>query len=73
MLSKGNWKITSFVKPFETGNFALYDLSEDIGEQTDLRELEPDKFEELLMEWVKFADEIQLQTPPPTPQKNESD
>jgi arylsulfatase A-like enzyme len=73
MLRKGNWKITSYIMPFETGNFALYDLSKDLGEQTDLREMEPDKYEEMLMEWSKFSDEIQLQTPPPVSPDSESD
>jgi arylsulfatase A-like enzyme len=65
MLRKGKWKITNFIRPFETGNFALYDLDADIGEQNDLRKAEPAKYEEMLMEWAKFSDEIHLQTPPP--------
>ena len=67
MLRKGNWKITNFIRPFELENFMLYDLSTDIGEQTDLREAEPDKYEEMLREWAEFSDEIQLQIPPPSP------
>jgi arylsulfatase len=60
MLRKGKWKITSFKKPFSIENFGLYDLSKDIGEQNDLKESMPDKFNELLKEWNKFAKEIQL-------------
>ena len=67
MLRKGKWKITNFIRPFETGNFALYDLGADIGEQNDLRESEPVRYEEMLMEWAKFSKDIQLQTPPPIP------
>lgn len=67
MLRKGKWKITNFIRPFETGNFALYDLSRDLGEQMDLREAEPAIYEEMLAEWARFAEEIQLQTPPPLP------
>jgi len=67
MLRKGKWKITNFIRPFELENFGLYDLSIDIGEQTDLREEEPDTYEALLREWVKFSEEIKLQTPPPFP------
>jgi arylsulfatase len=67
MLRKGNWKITNFTRPFELENFRLYDLSTDIGEQTDLREAEPDKYDEMLREWAVFSDEIQLQIPPPAP------
>ncbi|MCK5067521.1 MAG: arylsulfatase [Bacteroidales bacterium] len=67
MLRKGKWKITNFIRPFELENFMLYDLSTDIGEQTDLREAEPDKYDEMLREWAVFSDKIQLQIPPPTP------
>ncbi|TFH23201.1 MAG: arylsulfatase, partial [Bacteroidia bacterium] len=67
MLRKGQWKVTNFIKPFDIENFGLYDLSKDIGEQTDLREAEPGKYEEMLKEWAKFSEEIQVQTPPPIP------
>ena len=66
MLRKGNWKITNFKKPFEIENFALYDLSKDMGEQTDLKESNKEKYEELLMEWRKFSEEVKIQTPPPS-------
>ncbi len=32
MVRKGDWKITNFTWPFEPENFALYNLSEDMGE-----------------------------------------
>jgi hypothetical protein len=67
MLRKGKWKITNFIRPFEAGNFALYDLSADLGEQKDLREKEPATYAEMLEEWTRFAREIQLQSPPPLP------
>lgn len=67
MLRKGKWKITNFIKPLDTGNFALYDLSTDVGEQKDLRESEPARYEDMLIEWAKFSQEIQVQTPPPLP------
>jgi arylsulfatase len=69
MLRKGNWKITNFIRPFEIENFALYDLSNDLGEQRDLRESEKEKYDELLKEWMKFSDEIKIQTPPPSPKE----
>jgi len=71
MLRKGKWKITNFIRPFEAGNFALYDLSSDLGEQEDLRETEPATYALMLEEWTKFAREIQLQSPPPMPLANE--
>ena len=67
MLRRGKWKITNFIRPFEAGNFALYDLSADLGEQKDLRETEPAIYAEMLEEWAKFSREIKLQTPPPQP------
>jgi len=68
MLRKGKWKITSVNKPFDPVNFALYDLSRDLGEQKDLKASEPYIYEELLKEWDNFAKEIRLQTPPPRPE-----
>tara|TARA_R110000787_G_scaffold86285_12_gene184134 strand:+ start:12628 stop:14337 length:1710 start_codon:yes stop_codon:yes gene_type:complete len=65
MLRKGNWKITSFIRPFKVENFGLYNLSKDFGEQIDLKKTEPEKFKELLSEWDKFSKEIKIQTPPP--------
>jgi arylsulfatase len=67
MLRKGNWKITNFTKPFKVENFALYDLSNDIGEQIDLKESEKEKYAELLDEWFRFSREIKVQTPTPRP------
>jgi len=66
MLRKGNWKITNFKRPFELENFSLYNLSNDIGEQTDLKGIEVEKYEELLKEWMKFSNEIKIQTPTPS-------
>lgn len=70
MLRKGHWKITNVSKPLNPSNFALYDLSLDLGEQNDLRAQEPGIYEELLREWEKYAREIGLQTPPPRPEGN---
>lgn len=67
MLRKGNWKITNFKKPFSLENFALYNLSNDPGEQTDVKESEIDKYKEMLMEWAKFSNEVKVQIPAPSP------
>ncbi len=69
MLRKGNWKITNFTRPFKIDNFGLYNLSNDIGEQINLKELEKEKYAELLNEWIKFSDEVKIQTPTPRPSK----
>lgn len=71
MLRKGNWKITNFIRPFKIENFALYNLSNDLGEQINLKESEKEKYEELIKEWMKFSEEIKIQTPTPSPSKNE--
>ena len=54
MLIKGNWKITNTSDPFDESAFALYDLSKDQGETTDLSKTYPDKYKELLNEWELF-------------------
>lgn len=68
MLRKGDWKITNFKKPFDLNNFALYNLSSDLGEQIDLKETENEKYEELLKDWNNFSNEVKVQTR--TPLKN---
>lgn len=65
MIRKGDWKITNFEKPFKIENFNLYNLSKDIAEQNDLKNMEPEKFTELLEEWKKFSAEIKVQFPTP--------
>ena len=66
MIRKGKRKITNDKRPFSIQNFELFDLSIDLGEQNDLKELEPNKYEELLMEWSKFSEEIKVQVPTPS-------
>jgi arylsulfatase A-like enzyme len=65
MIRKGKWKITNIKRPFLLENFELFDLSKDLGEQINLKELEPDKYKELLKEWKKFSDEIKVEFPTP--------
>ncbi len=65
MLRKGDWKILNNTRPYNEENFKLYNISEDLAEMNDLKEQEPQKFEELLTEWKKFIEEIQAQFPPP--------
>ncbi|MGZ3949705.1 MAG: arylsulfatase [Flavisolibacter sp.] len=54
MIIKGKWKITNTSDPFDESAFALYDLSKDRGESTDLSKVYPNKYKELLEEWQKF-------------------
>jgi arylsulfatase len=60
MVRKGSWKITNYISPFGLENFALFNLSEDLGEQHDLRDLEPEKYAEMLAEWERYAREVRL-------------
>jgi arylsulfatase len=66
MIRKGKWKITNIKRPFLLKNFELFDLSSDLGEQRSLKELEPEKYRELLMEWERFSNEIKVQVPTPS-------
>ncbi len=66
MIRKGKWKITNIKSPFHIDNFELYNLSNDLGEQNDLKDSEPEKYKELINEWRKFSDEIKVQVPTPS-------
>jgi arylsulfatase len=65
MLRKGDWKILNNNRPFNIDSFKLYNLSNDLAELNDLREAEPEKYQELLQDWKKFAEKIKVQFPSP--------
>jgi len=51
----GNWKIVSIVPNNDgDGQWHLYNLAEDPGEQNDLKELEPERFKELMQAWQTY-------------------
>ncbi len=52
---KGDWKIINLDPPYDESTLMLFNLAEDIGETTDLRNIHPEKFEELLLEWRQFV------------------
>ena len=54
-LRKGGWKIVRLPPPWGTGEWELYDLTNDLAEEVDLRERHPDKFAELLEDWKEYA------------------
>jgi arylsulfatase A-like enzyme len=54
LLIKGNWKITNISDPFDEAAFALYNLTEDLGETKDLSKSNPEKFKEMMKEWEIF-------------------
>lgn len=66
MIRKGDWKITNIDSPFLEENFKLYNLANDLAELTDLKEREPEKYNELLAEWRKFSKDVMVQIPPPS-------
>ena len=66
VLRKGKWKLVNITKPFDESNFSLYDLSTDIGEQTDVKDKFPKVYADLLLEWKKYQKESQIQFPTPT-------
>jgi arylsulfatase len=66
MIRKGDWKITNITRPFKAENFELYNVANDLAELHNLKESEPEKFNELLQEWAKFSNEIKVQVPTPS-------
>lgn len=51
MLRRGDWKLLNTESPFDEATLELYNLASDPGETTNLREQEPEIFEELLELW----------------------
>jgi len=66
MLRKGDWKITNIDHPFLQENFKLYHLNNDLAELHDLKESEPEKYQEMMEEWKIFSQEIKMQVPTPS-------
>ena len=51
MARKGKWKLLSQVRPFDESDLELYDVIADPGETKNLRDSNPEKFEEMLQLW----------------------
>ena len=62
---KGNWKMVNTVRPFDESTFMLYNLKDDPGEQTDLKIILPEKYNELLAAWRQFIADVKIRLPPP--------
>jgi len=54
---RGNWKALRLPEPFGTGDWQLYNLSEDPGEQHDLAAQNEKLVEELSQSWERYAEE----------------
>ncbi len=50
MIRKGDWKITSVLKPFRENNFELFHLSDNLAEGHDPKLREPEKYNEMIGE-----------------------
>ncbi|MEP0131638.1 MAG: arylsulfatase [Eudoraea sp.] len=53
-IRQGDWKINSLYQPMGTGDWQLYNLADDPGEQYDLSEKRPDKRKELIALWEEY-------------------
>jgi arylsulfatase len=51
LLRQGDWKLTNLEPPFDEDKLELFNLAIDPGETMNLREVEPEKFSELLDLW----------------------
>lgn len=60
---KGDWKLTNLSRPLEEVKFELYNVAEDPGEMHNLREVYPDRYEELLRAWQEYVNETKVQFP----------
>lgn len=65
-VTKGKWKALRQDPPYGTGEWQLYDLSEDLGEQYDLSLNHPQLRKELIAEWEEYAQEVGVIEPETT-------
>ena len=61
-LYRGNWKISRIPEPLGDGEWHMYDLSTDPGETTDLASARPELFQDMLNEYLSYADEVGVVT-----------
>lgn len=57
---KGDWKIVNLEAPYDEAKMMLFNIATDLGETTDLRNTQSEKFEELLNEWKQFIQENEI-------------
>lgn len=61
---KGNWKILLIPPPAGHGEWELFDLATDPGEQVDLASAKPEKLAEMKVEWQNYKSAVELVLPP---------
>ncbi len=59
LVRQGDWKLVNTTEPFDTSNFELYKIDEDLAELKDLKDTEPMVFDRLKSLWEEYAREIQ--------------
>ena len=59
----GDWKAVRNFQPVGDGQWHLFNLTSDIGENTDLAAKHPDILEKLISEYAKFAQEVGVVVP----------
>ncbi len=60
---KGPWKAEWLEEPYGSGEWELYNLDEDLGEQHNLASTHPEKLEELVQEWEAYVEEYEVTLP----------
>ncbi|GAA4281059.1 arylsulfatase [Gaetbulibacter aestuarii] len=63
MIRKGSWKITNLSRPFVQDSFKLYNLQNDLAEIHDLKQINPEKYQELIAEWLNFKEVNKVRIP----------
>ena len=63
MARRGEWKVLLQEAPYGTGEWQLYDLGNDLGEQDDLSQQHPELRQELIQAWQDYADRVGVLLP----------
>lgn len=62
-VQKGKWKALRQEPPFGSGEWQLYDLNTDLGEQQDYAQERPEVLEELIADWEAYAEAVGVVLP----------
>jgi len=68
MVRKGEWKLVSSHRPFDSSELELYHVAIDLAERHNLKESEPEKYREMKKEWLQFVEEMHVRFPTPKAQ-----
>jgi arylsulfatase len=63
MAQQGGWKVLLQAPPYGTGDWQLYNLAEDLGEQNDLSDEFPERRASLIDAWQQYADRVGVINP----------